>query len=369
MFTIFCYLVAFIPIIIFFILWLLDKRFSLIELSILVVFNLSFAFLFNYFACKSVLADTETWSGKVNSATYQPEWVEYYQEAIYKTITTGSGKNRHSVRVFSHYESRYRTHSQRYYTIDTFGRNIDIDKNRYDEICKLFGGFEPIKGSRSTWEHNSRLHSGDANDYISKAGDKIYPVTITKDWENRIKACPSLFSYPLVNSGFEYPVNSDTFQSNRLVGNANKLINIKEWDRINSILGMKKGVNIIAIGFNNKNIDEAFNQEAKWIGGKKNDLVICFNSVGDKITWVKVFGWTESDIVKRNIESLVLSKGFVLDEIVNIVSKDYTKKDWKKFNYLEVEISVSNYIWFAIIILITNIAWILFSKYNDFDKQ
>lgn len=369
MFIIFCYSVAFIPIIILFFMWIFDKKISLFELLALVIFNLLFSFLFNYFACKSALADIETWSGQVLSATYQPQWVEYYQEAIYKTITVGSGKDKHTVSVFSHYESRYRTHPERYYTIDSFERIIDIDRKRFEEITKLFGGTNPVLGKRKTGEHSSRLHSGDPNDYIANAGSKIYPVTIIKEWENRIKASPSLFSYPIVNGGFEYPLNSDIFKSDRLVGNANKLIDIFEWDKINAILGLKKGVNLIAVGFENKPISEAFNQEAKWLGGKKNDLVICFGVSANKITWVRCFGWSEADIVKRNLETLVLNEGFILDKIVDIVSKDYAKKDWKKFNYLEIEISTSNYIWFSIIILITNVGWILFSKYNDLDKQ
>lgn len=366
MFSIYCYLVAFIPIIIFFFLWLNNKKFELWELVVLVVFNLLFAFLFNYFACKSVLADTETWSGKVVEATFQPEWVEYYQEAIYRTVSSGTGKNITTRIVFSHWETRYRTHSERFYVEDTFNREIDIDKNRYGKIVSLFGGNKPLKGKRRTGEHNSRLHSGDENDHVAYCGDKIYPVTIKKDWENRVKASPSLFSYPLVNSGFKYPLNQNVFESDRLVGNANKFIDIKEWDKINAILGMKKGVNLIAVGFINKDISEAFNQEAKWIGGKKNDLVICFNTSNNKINWVKVFGWSEADLVKRNIESLVLLKGFNLEKLVEIVSKDYTKKDWKKFDYLEVEIKVSNYIWFAILTSIFSVTWIFLSKNNKF---
>ncbi len=366
---IFCYGVGLIPIIFFFFMWIYDKKINLIELVALVLFNLAFAASFNYFACKSALADTETWSGKVLSTIYQPEWVEFYQQAIYKTVSVGSGKNRTTVRVFSHYENRYRTHSKRYYTIDTFDRYIDIDRNRYETISKLFGGSHAAPGTRRTGEHASRLHSGDKNDYIANAGAQIYPVTITKDWENRIKACPSLFSYPLANGGFEYPLNPDPFRSYRLVGEASKLINILEWDKVNAVLGPAKGVNLIVVGFTDKGVEDAFNQEAKWIGGKKNDLTICFSTNGAKIAWVRCFGWTEADIVKRNIETLVLTEGFNLEKLTAIVLKDYTKKDWKKFNYLEVEISWSNYIWFVLVILITNIGWILFSKFNGMDKQ
>lgn len=365
MFAIYCYLVAFIPIIIFFILWILNRKFSLLELSIQVVFSLSFAFLFNYFACKNVLADVETWSGKVTYVTYQPEWLEYYEEAIYRTVTVGSGKDEHTIEVFDHWESRHRTHSKRYYTDDTFSRIIDIDKSRYDTIVKFFGNCEAVLGDRTTGQHASRLESGDKNDYVSNCGIKIYPVTDIKEWENRIKASPSLFSYPIVNGGFDYPKNLDVFKSDRLVGNANRLIDILEWDRINATLGMSKGVNLIAVGFANKGIEESFNQEAKWLGGKKNDLVICFGYSENKITWVRCFGWSESDIVKRNIETLVLNKGFILDDIVIIVSKDYKKKDWKKFDYLEVEISTENYIWFAVIVTIISGLWIFISSKND----
>lgn len=365
MFSIYCYLVILIPIVFFFALSYYDKRMKLWELIALVVFNFSFAFTFNYFACKSALHDTETWSGKVVSTLHRPAWVERYDEAIYRTVTHGTGKERYTTREFSHYESRTRHHPEDFHTFDTFERCVAIDQKRFEEIAKLFGGYKPTEGVRRTGDHNSRMISGDSNDYVAFCGDKIYPVTILKDWENRVKACPSLFSYPLVNGGFEYPLNYDTFKSDRLLGEARKIIDILEWDKLNAVLGPKKKVNLIAVGFVDKDIKESFNQEAKWIGGKKNDLVITFSLSQGKISWVRVFGWSESDLVKRNIESLILKEGFILNKIEQIIIKDYEKKDWKKFNYLEVEISFSNYVWFLVIVLITNVGWIFFAKRNE----
>ena len=62
-------------------------------------------------------ADTEMWRGEVVRAVFYPEWVEKYQEAVYKTVTrtrtNSQGKTEtYTEQVFSHYETRYRTHHE-----------------------------------------------------------------------------------------------------------------------------------------------------------------------------------------------------------------------------------------------------------------
>jgi hypothetical protein len=56
---------------------------------------------------------------------------------------------------------------------------------------------------------------------------------------------------------------------------------------------------------------------------------------------VYVFGWTESDLCKRNLESYILKNGLTnasLSAIETEIANNYVLKDWKKFDYLSVEI-------------------------------
>jgi len=106
---------------------------------------------------------------------------------------------------------------------------------------------------------------------------------------------------------FEYPQNKNWQSSDRLLGRARSDFNLLEWDKVNSRLGPSKKVNVIAVGFE-ADSDSILGQyqEAKWAGGKKNDLVICYGGQPGKAAWVYVFGWTESEGVKRDLESLFI---------------------------------------------------------------
>jgi hypothetical protein len=323
----------------------------------------------------------------VTSAVYQPPWVESYEEKVYKTehytVTRTDSKGRvhterRSRRVFSHWAHRTRSHGPEWHASDTLVGTYSINENRYNDIKEKFGAVGPTPGSRSTFgidERNSHMISGDPNDYlVSNKNNHVYPVTTEKTWENRVKAAPSLFSFKAVEPGapvFDYPVNDDHFTSSRLLGTANG-ISLYKWDQLNAQLGPAKFVNLIAVGFANGDMGQALEQEAKWIGGKKNDLVICFGGQATKPTWAYVFGWTEKDIVKKNIESLVLSKGLTdanLPELNKIVTADYVIKDWSKFDYLTVEVPFSRYVWLIVIVLLAGGGMITFALLNEFGKE
>jgi hypothetical protein len=323
--------------------------------------------------------DQEIWSGYITETTHHPQWVEEYQEAVYKSVTkhrtVGSGKNRrtesYTERVFSHYETRHRTHTERWDAADTLSRTYDISRGRFEETAKAFGGFETIKGNKSGFD------SGDPNIYVAhnKTGI-IFPTLAIKSWTNRVKSAPSLFSYIKVPEGtnvFEYPLGQEGWvDSNRLLGTCQN-VPILEWDRINGRLGAMKKVNLIACGFpedgDGSSIMGQF-QEAAWFGGKKNDLVICLGGLPRKPVWVSVFGWTEREECKRNLESLILQKGFsveVLPEIEKEVIANYQIKDWSKFDYLEIEPSPWAHVTILLVIVITQgVIWFFFSTNDEF---
>jgi hypothetical protein len=159
--------------------------------------------------------------------------------------------------------------------------------------------------------------------------------------------------------------------SDRLFGIACS-VSITKWDQLNAELGPVKKVNLVAVGFKEGSVEFGTEQEAAWIGGKKNDLVITFGGDAKKPSWVYVFGWTEQDIVKKKLESLILEKGFtnaVLPEIKQIVAADYVIKDWTKFDYLTVEVPLSRYIWLIVLVIVFGGGMITFAMLNDISKE
>ena len=116
----------------------------------------------------------------------------------------------------------------------------------------------------------------------------------------------------------------------------------------------------------------AQNQESKWFGGKKNDLVITIGGNSQKPDWCYVFGWTESDLLKQNLQTLILEKGLTdktLPDIQSEIMKNYQLKDWHKFDYLDPEIPMSKAWWLILIQVLYIGAYVPFCLLNPFDKN
>lgn len=396
-----CYLIALFPMLVAAFLWIFSKKVVIWETLGITAVGFLTAIIFQCFATSGMMDDVETWSGRVTTAMNYTPWKEAYDKEIYrdevyytyedeyKTDSKGNRKKtgnkkkvKHTREVFDHLEARTRWHSESWSAQDTLTGSYGIDQTRYTDILKKFGGVtQPVKGDRSTWgirERNSRMIEGDQNDYqVINKTNFVYPVNATKKWENKIKACPSVFSFEPVPEKMEvipYPDNFDKFSSGRLVGQTG-VLKLEEWDRMNAELNPHKKVNVIAVGFGPGSGEMAAEHlQAKWVGGKKNDLVIAFGggTSQNAPTWVKVFGWTNRELVKQNLQSLILKKGInneILPEIKAEIEKNYEIKNWRDFDYLTVEIPFSRWMWLLVTMAITTGGAIAFSLFNPLDKE
>lgn len=114
-----------------------------------------------------------------------------------------------------------------------------------------------------------------------------------------------------------------------------------------SLIGPKKQVNIVLVT-TNKAEDFSYAIRNKWLGGKKNDLII---TVGidntNKINWVKVFGWSNNQMVYIRLRDDLMKVGNITDtaNILSVISTDvaqfYQRKHMKDFEYLKDEVQPS----------------------------
>jgi len=374
------YIIALIPLIIGWIIFLVNKQITWKEWLIGSFLGFVCAGIFHIFALVGLTTDVETWSGQITKLNYYPEWVEKYKHAVYKTetYTTGSGKNRrtHTRRVFSHYETRYTTHHQSWEAFINYGTEQDtksISQQNFIEIRTLFGD-KIIKTGEQSSRHGGHLVSGDDSIYTVENHTKfIKPATTTKYFENRIKAAPTTFSFAKVPTNipvYSWPENHNLFKSDRLINESR--IDILKFDQMNSRLGPSKYVNVIMINFGTNDSSIAEWQQAKWIGGKKNDLVLCYGQVKDEnAKWAKVFGWTEKEICKRNLEVILLTQPIDNDILTNIeaeIKTNYVIKDWSKFDYITIEPRPWVYPVYLIFLLLTQFGLWIWFHYNEFDK-
>lgn len=324
----------------------------------------------------SQTADFETWSGQITHARQFSAWLEFYQEAVYRTetYTTGSGKNRqtHTRQVFSHWRNCTRWHSEHFTCYSNISTSYSISKDQYNRWKTQWQNETKVRGDRSTLEHNSRQIDGDPFDYETSCPSLIIePIHCQKSVVNRLKAAQSVFNFVKVSAEtekllFKYPESSNPFSSNRVLGTATLKISTKQWDILNAKLGPIKKVNLIIVGFDSPDHTLAESLKALWIGGKKNDLVLVYGN-----GWSRVFGWSDSDILKRNLEQLLLQNPVdenLLPEIEKLILAEYEKTNWHKFDHLSVEPNGWAWFWFWLCLILTQVGLWVFFHGNGVDK-
>lgn len=293
--------------------------------------------------------DTEIWNGQVvNKTRDHGQWTESYQ-CNCRTVTRGSGNNRYTTTVCS---TCYRKH----YTV-TWKAHTTVGKVTIEHLDRT---------SRSVYK------SPDPKFYVDiNKGD---PVSLPKSYENYVKAVhESLFNDKTDEKYLgkipEYPRIFKHYNINRVL-NVGAKVDSKEILSLNErlnldlrTLGKEKQVNIIVIltGINDPSYRYAV--ENKWLGGKKNDVIV-FLGVNpdheilwaDGMTWAKNMGNELLQVKLRDdLESL---KEFNVENvekvIVSNIKTHYKRPEMKKFEYLKDEIVPSDaaIIWIVLITLL-----------------
>jgi hypothetical protein len=317
--------------------------------------------------------DEEFWSGKIVSVKHCPAWTEEYKKTHTRTVDDGDGKSH--TETYTTTEHDY--HREYWECVSDYGMkqtDIRIDLHKYNEIVRNFGGGVDETGKQE-YNHGGKRDAGDDRYYLTRNKTHFMYATNEKfHFENRVRSCPSTFSFLKVPTNipvFHYPEYKDVWQSNRLIGRAKTDFNIGDFDKLNSRLGANKKANVILVGFDEQDESIAEYQKAEFIGGKKNDLVICYGYIGGKLSWVNVFGWTEQEIVKENIRSIMMKTQFkdLIPAIEKEIILNYELVNWSKFDYLKVQPKMIHFAWLMLLMIVTQsgLWWWVLS--NDIDRD
>lgn len=312
----------------------------------------------------SMKRDSETLSGSVTAAVYIPEWHAQWTELESYTTTDSKGRSQTHTRTVT----RNRHYPPEWHADTTLGR-VSISQSFFTQIAEKHG-VHSERGDRYNY------YSGDLNDYISDVHDDPeycdYPMTQTRSWSNPLKNTQGLHSYRNISDkeakslGLpQYPQN-ETFGSSRIIGDIP--INIWNWDKLNSYLGPAKHVNLILVNLKG-GVDQAKQLQGYWKNGKKNDLVICYD--GEKnapAQWCYVFGWSKSELVKLNIQSLFLEKpinDYLLPDLKAVVIANYEAHEWTKYKDAPILIGTGWVVAAFIIMLISQVVLYLCFHENN----
>lgn len=323
--------------------------------------------------------DIEYHGGWIVQIENQKAWVEW-EEIVVPDYCTDSKGNTYV--CGSHTETIYIPHFEYWRLTDSNGYSIYIDDFHYEEIEKI-------------WNQQSIITDGHRNDYHFHSGDGRYiycdwnglnriPCTTVHSYVNKVQAADqSIFHFNEVSkediqkySLYEYPPIYSYYKMNYISGNAPNLdqANVK-LENLNAVLGKNKQVNIRILIFNENPIEAALLQEALWQGGNKNEFIVCIGTDKDyNVKWSHIISWTQIQKLKIKIRDYARSMKTLdllslIDYMGPEIEKDYKRREFKEFNYLEIRTTFGEKITSFIITLVLTIIMDIVFITNDLNED
>jgi hypothetical protein len=352
------------------------------ELILPVVLCLIFIALMKWGVETSLTSDIEYWTGYIIQANYQERWTEEWDEYIPEQghyESSGSGKNstsRYVVDVPAHWEHRIVHHPDEFWMEDNNGITRYISREYYHQLTRLWNN----KNHKNVI-HFRQTSVGDGGinwTNWDQKRDTMVVLTTAHHYENRIQASHSVFKFPKIEDKtdlFDYPNLEDETNVPSILGipeddPANRFLCTR-----NAELGRDKQIRMWILVYNNKPLQTAIDQESLWMGGNKNELVVCVGT-NDKqeIKWCYVFSWTENERLKIDVRQFVtgqkkLDLMAVAKYMSNESAKQFTRKPFKDFSYLTVDPPTWS-IWTTYIVtLLITVGCSIWAVCNQFDAD
>ena len=331
--------------------------------SLIVIFG---AFSFSDLMCM----DTEYWGSLATKAIYYEAWDEYVHRTCEDTDCYGTGKDR-TCTTRSYDCSYVDEHPERWELIIP-GDTIQISKARYKELVERWGSpkFKDMHRDFYRVDGDAYFVTWDSKEETAE------PATTIHTYLNKVQNSSNVINYQQVtkedavkNKLFKYPSCSG-YYINPIMGIKDSAAS-KKFDYINGLLGASKQVRLWVLVFINKPIETAMLQEAYWKGGNKNEFVYCIGIDDSKnVKWAHIFSWTKNERLK------IESRNFICDmkklDLLALaefskksISKQFKRREFKEFEYLQINPPTWYIVVSFIIILIANIATFLFVILNS----
>lgn len=272
--------------------------------------------------------DIEILNGQVTGKYSQRVSCEHSYSCRCRESCSGTGKNRSCSQVCDTcYDHDYDID----WNLKTSLGDIEIERvNRQ-------GTIEPPRYSRAA--------SGD-------------PVAQSHAYQNYIKAAPdSLFNalsekqalQRFVDQVPAYPDKVyDYHYVDRVLTAGVAVPDLAAWrqDLANAlrVLGPAKQANVVVLFSKESDPQFASAVNAKWLGGKKNDVVVVLGTPQyPEISWVRVLSWTDKEVFKVQLRDALLDlktveRGAVLSTITGHIEKGFVRRPMEDFAYLKHQI-------------------------------
>lgn len=333
--------------------------------------------------------DTEYIGDYVTEVRYYEPWNEYIHKTCSYTTTSGSGKN--STTTTHYYDCSYvEYHPEKFVQVLSNGYEYDITKIEYNRLFSMWASKQNI-----FVDMDRDYHTIDGNMYYKKFdGIREHSKTRTIDhsYKNKIKASHSIFGFSNIKPEeakkmglYDYPKltkqdggnfwENDQNQNPFLGYNPtnNELI---RWQFINGYYGPTKQFRVYVLFFYNKSQSIVQDQRDYWDGGNKNEMVICIgmDSVSKNVQWADAFSWCDRPTFEVNFRNFMSGKQKLdlikIADFTEYGARNYwVRKNFKDFEYLNVELTNTQLIWLFVSIILFNLGMSIFIVLNNINSD
>lgn len=375
------YLILIIPVIAaLFLAWKFSKETVWWEYTLLLVPSILIVFLLKFSFEKYETSSTEYLSYYYVKIRHTDAWNEWIHKTCTKSVPNGVDSKGHTKYRTVTYDCSYcQEHPERWILIDNKGGETYSNKfefNRIKNKWKTPMVFVDMK-------RNFHTKDGDAQDYYWNNKEiTAETYSVPHLYDNKIRASHSVFNFKHISSNeakdlglHDYPPIIHN-QQNPIIGMkdvSNRAILKLRY--INAIYGKDKQFRTFLLVYYNKSASISELQKAYWHGGNKNELVMCVgvDSLTNEVKWAKGFSWCDDVKMQTELASYLINQtkfdplkyGEWIQHNIDL----WKRKEFKDFEYLEVELSSTQYLWIFIIILMYNVGISFFIVLNNFKNN
>jgi len=341
-----------------------------------------------YFALRAIIvsieeSSTEYIGGYATSISHYDAWDEWVHKTCTRRIPCGSYEG-HVRYTTVTYDCSHRVyHPEKYVITDNDNVSHDITKAEYVKIAKEWGTqmlMQDMHRKYYTIDGDMQYYKWDNNK------NTVYDFTYPHTYKNKVKVSKSIFNFEDISEKdtkklglYDYPEIYDRYKQDYVLGyntlskndSGRKYINY-----INAVYGPKYQFRTYILIFKNKDISISEKQKSYWVGGNKNEFIICIgiDSTSNKIKWANAFSWCDKPSLEIYTEQFLSGQDSLnIYRIADFLSKKvptlWKRKEFKDFDYIGIELKYWQYILILVIITLYNIGCSIYVIKNNFKNE
>jgi len=329
-----------------------------IAVSVIVIFTMKSIIV------SSLIKDTEYLSDYTVRAEYYEKWDEYIQQTCSSTTCDGNGNC-----TTYYYDCSYvKTHHPRWQLVTSNGKLWSISSQYYNTLVRRWE-------NQHFTDMNRKFHRIDGDKYYTnwnKIFNDIEYVQWSQSYDNKPQTNHTIFWFESLTDlekerVYEYPEVKDR-KKDVCLGCTHK--ENEYLRKFNSMLGNKHQIYIFILVYDGEDVSVAELQRRHWQNGNKNELVI---TVDRNSEWSVAFSWMDDKLLEKQTEELfrndTLSVIQKINKLDGLVKTGWKRKEFKDFNYIQVEIPLKSTIWIWVITFIVSVCCLIYGVANDIEHD